>query len=312
MDTPWPLVVCLVTAAAPALAAPKLAPLIERPSVSEVGALGDVHITGLDDPRVHLAPVSVAIRDVGDSSLAVVTLAATSTAERMHSAAVMVSLPLGARVVGLALVQGGRRFEDEPLPAPVASEKFIESTKIPVDPALAEIVEHGIDHTGVRVSLFPLSTERDAMVELAIVVPRVDRLVVTLLGERHEHRTTGPSLPATEADLALLAHAPVTAKTSLYVAPFDDGTADTELTRFARDHHDALMSCSSGTDVASAGVKLSIAADGHVRHAFVTSPDARVSACIAGVLETARFRGGVQVLDHARVTLPAHPGSASR
>ena len=240
MQTGW-LVVAVVTIAAPVHARPTIvASVDERAATVEIAPersvaaepppppmsreFAAIHVNAPEDPRVRIDHAAATVREVRGFDIVTITVTASSTEDLWHATDMVVSVPRAARVVGLALSQGGEAQAATFVEAEVARRLYDDSVRITIDPALLELDAHGQDYDRLRLSLYPISNENEATARLTVVVPRVERLVVDVVGQRQEHRAGTPDVPTVQ-DRALLAAASVTSNRSLYIAPPDDPAA---------------------------------------------------------------------------------------
>ena len=239
MQTGW-LVVAIVSAAAPVYARPTLvASVDEQPAIGEIApdrsvaadpppppmsrAFAAIHVNVPEDPRVRIDHTAATVREVRGFDIVTLTVTASSTEDLWHDTDLIVSVPRAARVVGFALEAGGHVDTAALVEAETARKQYDDSVRVAIslDPALLELEAHGKDYDRLRLSLYPVSNEQAATATLTVVVPRVERLVVDVTGQRQEFRAGTPDV-ATVSDRALLAAAAITSHRSLYVpAPTD-------------------------------------------------------------------------------------------
>jgi hypothetical protein len=297
MQTRW-LVVAIVTAAAPVAARPTLvASITEEPAPGEIDArapiavdpppppmsreFAAIHIAPPEDPRVRIEHTAATVREVRGFEIVTMTVTASSTEDLWHDTDLVVSVPRAARVVGLALEESGQLHGATLVDAPTARQHYDDSVRIAIslDPALLELEAHGKDYDRLRLSLYPISSEQVATAKLTVIVPRVDRLVVDVIGQRNEFRAGTPDI-ATVSDRAFLAAAAVNTNRSLYVpAPTDPAAMIRNLMHASRA---ALRGCEFPHGSVA---HFTIATDGHVRLREIRNGTELAVACMARQVE---------------------------
>ena len=300
MQTGWTIVALVVTASAPAYARPTVvASIDEQPATVDIDAdrsvaadpppppvshaFAAIHVNPPEDPRIRIDHTATTVREVRGFDIVTLSVTASSTEDFWHDTDLIVSVPRAARVVGLALEQGGHVQAAALVDANTARERFDESTRLTIDPAMVELVGRGRDYDRLRLSMYPISNEQTATTKLTIVVPRVERLVVDLVGQRQEYRAGTPDLP-TVSDRALLAAAAVTRNRSLYVAPANDPRTDVQA--LIRASRAALRQCN--LDDGSVA-HFTIAMDGTVRVREIQHASTEAAGCASRTIEKWQF-----------------------
>jgi hypothetical protein len=317
MQNRWPWITLVATLAARAYARPLVVasidehpPIAAEPLAPEHGtelppppvdrAFAAIHLSPPEDPRVRIDRSASTVREVGDVELVTMTVTASSTALLWHDTEMTVSVPRAAKVVGLALEQGGHAKGAEMVLASTARERYDESIRFTVDPALVELEAHGRDYDRYRLSMYPVSSEQQVTAKLTIVLPRTDRLVIDLAGQREEHRA-GTAAVLTSADRALLASAPVTGGRSLYVMADDAVPSEPEIVNVMRASRQALALCTS--DDVTLDMKFTIGVDGHVTVNSVGNAPPDVADCVSHTIESLHVHPSPRPLV---VTYPVH------
>jgi hypothetical protein len=242
------------------------------------------------DPRVRIDHSASHAREVGDVELVTMTITASSSAPLWHAAELIVSIPRAARVIGLAIEQGGAMQDARLTRATAAREHFTDDVRLEVDPALVELESHVRDYDRLRLSIYPVSNEQQTTVELTIRLPRVDRLVVELAGKEQIHE--GDADAPTSADVALLERPAVTGGLSLYIAPAEDTATEPEIRNLMRAGTIALDHCLSEGARLDLVAHFTIETDGSVTSG--AAPDDTVAGCIAHTLGSWHFHRGIQ------------------
>lgn len=294
-----PLVIASVNPGNP----PELEPheATARAPVSEDGA---IHVAPPSDPRVAIARSETSVREVGDQAIVTITLTAVSTALLWHDTELVVSVPRVARVIGLALEQGGRMQDAELLLASTARERYEDNLRVTFDPAMIELEAHGADYDRLTLSMYPVSNEQHATVKLTIAVPRYASLVVDVAGERYHHRAGAASKP-TSAERALLGRPGVTGGRSLYIAPPDAPPTASEIRNQMLVTARGRAACNADGGNLDLVAHFTIATDGTVTVTGMEPTTAELAECVTHAIESWRFHRSPRPLS---VRYPIHLG----
>ncbi len=247
-----------------------------------------VQVDPPSDPRVRIDHAASRTRAVGDVELLTMTITASSTAPLWHAAELIVSIPRAARVIGLALEQGGAMQDARLTRATAAREQYTDDVSLYVDPALVELESHVRDYDRMRLSLYPVSNEQQTTVELTIRLPRVDKLIIELAGKQQTYEA-GTADPA---DFALLERPAVTGGLSLYIAPAEDTATAPEIRNLMRAGKLRLDRCNHNDAALDVVAHFTIETDGSVTSEAL--PADEVAACLAETLASWHLHRGTK------------------
>jgi hypothetical protein len=234
--------------------------------------------------------------------------------------ALTVSVPADARVVGMSFATRDEMLVARPLPAVEARRQFDDATGVIRDPALLEALRPGRDRARFRLSLYPVSPDDPATVTLTIAVPRVQRVLVDVAGDRLDGRPD-PAAAISPDDLAAVTARAADDRWSLYAGPSEDGEqprSAADIRNHVRASRDQLRSCHVlfGSTTGAVTLHFTVTAEGRVTDTAVSgdvTPDVRT--CLSHVMASWQFQPAaepVQVNDpiqFVRTRQPAPPGS---
>jgi hypothetical protein len=195
-----------------------------------------------------------------------------------------------------------------------ARRQFDDATGVIRDPALIEALRPSRDRAPFRLSLYPVSPDDHATVTLAIALPRVQRVLADVAGDRLDARPDPAAVPRPD-DLATLAAPTAGAGWSLYAGPTggdDQPRSAADIRDHVRVSRNELRSCHALSSATSDAITLhfTVTAEGEITDATVTDADPDVGDCLSRVMASWHFQpaaAAVQVNYPLRFTRTARP-----
>lgn len=286
MRTFGPLIVAILTTAAPASARTIARPQSPEPIVPARVATIEVNSSA------RIASTELVMHGVGKTTVATVTL--TLTAEQLIAASTTLALPPDARVVGMTLAHGSERLVARPLDLREAEQRFVATVDPPPeivvpraptkrDPAILQIESEGV----VRLTVFPIAPDAPATVTVQLAMPRTDRMQL-LVGGRFE-REQGADELATDDDVALAVRPAILApERALYAAPFAPAPTVTELAHTLAGVMPTLERCAAVDEpglVQHVSLEIHVDALGHASFDRADGANGSLTDCLHQVVE---------------------------
>jgi hypothetical protein len=271
-----------------------------------------------DDPHVRITQSTLDVRDAGDASIVALVMTVTGGTDTWQIAELTLNVPADARVVGMSFRTRDEMLVARPLPVIEARRQFDDATGVIRDPALLEALRPSRERAGFRLSLYPVSPDDQAMVTLAIALPRVQRVLVDVAGDRLDARPAPGAAPSPD-DLAAVAAPAADARLSLYAGPTggdDQPRSAADIRDHVRVSRNELRSCHALPGAAGDAITLhfTVTAEGEVTDAAVSGDaDPDVGDCLSRVMASWHFQpaaAAVQVnypLRFVRTARPAPP-----
>jgi hypothetical protein len=271
-----------------------------------------------DDPQVQIEHSTLEVRDAGGASVVALAMTVTAGADTWPTAELTLNVPADARVVGMSFGTRDEMLVARPLPAVEARRRFEDATALIRDPALLEALRPSRGRARFRLSLYPVSPDTHATVTVAIALPRTQRVLADIAGDRLDARPDPAAAPSPD-DLAALTAPAADARRSLYAGP-DGGGDQPRSAADIRDHvrvsRNGMRSCHALSGTASDAITLhfTVTAEGEVTDAAISGdagPD--VGDCLSRVMASWQFQPAattVQVnypLRFVRTAPPAPP-----